>query len=146
MNRDNIIATILENMTLVKRGLGSHIHETIKHLPFSPTQIELLYIIRQQQPMSSKALAESRQLTPGAISQLTEGLEAEKLIAREQDTNDRRLQLLRVTKAGEKVLQTVHKRRNELFREIMEDFTDDELTAWMHVQQKIIAKLDKNKP
>ncbi len=145
MDRNQCIADILENMTLTKRGMATHIHQIMQHLPVSPVQLELLYIIRQQQPMSSKALADDRQLTPGAVSQLIEALEVQKLILRKQDVHDRRIQMLRVTRAGEKILHTVHKRRNELFHTVMQNFSDEDLISWQLILQKIIHEFEIQK-
>ena len=142
MNRDTTITEILENMNLTKRGMVAHMHRIIGTLPVSPSQLEMLYMIQQSQPISTKSLAHDRQLTPGAISQITDVLAQHGFIARANDAADRRTHFLSVTKTGEKLLQKVKKRRDELFRHVMHDFTDEELEVWLRIQQKIIQRLD----
>ena len=142
MSRNATMAEILENMSLVKRGMAVHMQAVLGKVPISLAQLELLHIIKQEQPITAKDLAQSRQLTPGAISQLLDSLLEHGYVARKMHETDRRTHLLQVTKKGAKLLQTVRKRRDELFKTVMADCSDEELLAWLQVQQKIMQKLD----
>lgn len=145
MNRDAIINSLLENMNLTKRSMTSYMHAVMSNLPISPAQLEMLHVIRHLQPVSSKKLAQDRQLTPGAISQLTDALVQHNLVERVPDLTDRRTHTLKTTKTGDKLLRSIQKRREELFRRVMFNFDDNELQVWLKIQNKVIRELEKEK-
>ncbi len=138
-SREELVSQLFENMDAMKRGMYSYFHALQKDFPVSRTQLELLTTISHLQPVSFKDLAQRLYLTPGAISQLVDGLATQSLILREQDPLDRRIQALRLSKKGNKLLQTLEKRRHTIMERVIQDLTTDELVAWLHVQQKMIA-------
>jgi DNA-binding MarR family transcriptional regulator len=138
MDRDTIIQTLYENMSTLKRGMHSHFQTADYGVPISLSQLELLFTIRQTQPVSSKLLAGKLCLTPGAVSQLAEGLENQELITRRVDARDRRIQCLEVTPAGTSLLQEMEARRRRVMEAIVADLSDQELEIWLRVQQKML--------
>ncbi|HSX30580.1 MAG TPA: MarR family transcriptional regulator [Candidatus Saccharimonadales bacterium] len=140
-DRDHIIQSLFESMTAVKRGMAGQLHLSAHDCPLSPAQLELLFAIRHAQPVSFKQLAQLLYLTPGAISQLAEGLEQHGFISRRADPQDRRVQWLQVNKKGHKLLDAVEKRRRSLLELIIADLTDEELAVWLRVQQKLLRRL-----
>src|SRR6185369_16321340 len=94
--RDILIQSLFESMSALKRGMAGQWHLMNQGCPISRSQLELLFTIRHAQPVSFKHLAQQLYLTPGAISQLAEGLEQHELISRQSDDRDRRIQCLSV--------------------------------------------------
>jgi DNA-binding MarR family transcriptional regulator len=138
MDRNTLIQTLYENMSTLKRGMHSHFQAADYGVPISRSQIELLFTIRQTQPVSSKLLAQKLCLTPGAVSQLAEGLENQQLITRRADTRDRRIQCLEVSAKGNELLQKVEARWRSAMEAIVADLSDEELEIWLRVQQKML--------
>jgi len=137
-NRDTLIQNLFENMNALKRGMAGHMQLANRDCPVPSSQLELLFAIRQTQPVSFKHLAQQLYLTPGAVSQLAEGLEQHELISRHVDDHDRRMQLLHVSKKGTKLLQTIEKRRQGILELLIKDLSDEELAVWLKVQEKMI--------
>ena len=150
-HRDELIRMLFETMDVAKRSMWAQMQAASKALPIPRAQIELLHAIRHTQPVSFKELAKQLQLTPGAISQLADGLEQQGFIERKADPNDRRIQCLLVTKSGDKILQDVAKKRRAIFEAVANELSDEELEVWVKVQQSIIkqfqalSKQTKNK-
>jgi DNA-binding MarR family transcriptional regulator len=138
MDRTALIQTLYENMSTLKRGMHSHFQATPLSAPISRSQLELLFTIRQAQPVSSKLLAQKLCLTPGAVSQLAESLELHGLISRRPDERDRRIQCLEITAKGAALLQEVDDRRHSAMAALIADLTDEELEVWLRVQQKML--------
>jgi len=136
--RQALVEQLFESMNTLKRGMYSQLHVINRDLPISRSQIELLMAIRHAQPVSFKELAKQLCLTPGAISQLAEGLEQLELIERKTSIADRRLQYLETSKKGATLLQDVEKRRRKLLETVMQDLSDEELELWLRIQQKMI--------
>lgn len=139
MDRNALIQTLYENMGTLKRGMHSYFQAANFSTPVSRSQMELLFTIRQAQPVSSKLLAQKLCLTPGAVSQLAEGLETQDLISRHPDEHDRRIQCLEVSPKGNKLLGEVEARRRAAMEAIITDLTDEELEIWLRVQQKMLT-------
>jgi DNA-binding MarR family transcriptional regulator len=143
MQRDQIIATILDNTTLLKRTMYACLQPAADAAGLSPAQLELLTAIQHTQPANTKQLARQLQLTPGAISQLTDVLEHLDYIARTVDPLDRRTHTLKLTAKGARHYASIQQQRAHLFKSIMGDMTDAELDVWQHIQQKILTKLQE---
>jgi len=139
--RDELITSIFEAMNATKRSMHGRLHALIGDSPISRSQLELLFVLKQLQPVTSKKLADHMQLTPGAVSQLVEGLADEAFVSRETDPSDRRLQILRLSKSGMQELQRIEKNRHELFKHVLDDLTDDELALLLRINQKIATHL-----
>lgn len=137
-HRETLMQQLLENMDAMKRGMAEHFQALMRDCPISRSQLELLFTIRHTQPVSFKQAAQLLYMTPGAVSQLAEGLEQGGFISRQADENDRRVQYLQVSPTGTRLLQRIEKHRNSLMRTIMHDLSDEELAAWLRVQQKMV--------
>jgi DNA-binding MarR family transcriptional regulator len=129
---------LLENMDALKRGMAGHLQVLYRDCPIPRSQLELLFAIHYHEPVSFKHLAQQLYLTPGAVSQLAEGLEQQLLITRTSGTDDRRIQCLSVTPKGKQLLQQAEKHRQSVMEAVMHDLTDDELAAWLRVQEKLL--------
>ena len=140
MERQQLIDSLFETMDIAKRVMHGRLHVITSDFALSRTQMELLFTIKQLQPIGSKQLAQKLQLTPGAVSQLSESLSNQMLIERETDTQDRRRHILRVSTQGLSLLKTIEKRRRTVLEHVMQDLSDEELTIWLRIQQKMISE------
>jgi DNA-binding MarR family transcriptional regulator len=138
--RTDTIRLLFENMSALKRGMQAQLQQTDGRSLIPHGQQEVLTSIRSLQPVSFKQLSTHLYLTPGAISQLVEGLEAHDLIRRSADPTDRRIQLLQISKKGTKLLQDIDKRRRKFLEATMSALTDEELGVWLNIQQKMIQQ------
>jgi MarR family multiple antibiotic resistance transcriptional regulator len=139
-HRDKLIQTLFENMDTTKRGMYAQLNALNRTLPIPRSQLELLMAIRHTQPVSFKDLAKQLYLTPGAISQLAEGLEQQNMIERQVAPGDRRIQCLVTTSKGDKLLQDVEKKRRTILEAVLQELTDDELEVWLKIQKKLIKQ------
>ena len=136
-SRQEIIKRIFEHSEAMKRGMYTHMQAFFHKLPLSRSQVETLSAINYLQPVSSKGLAEQLYLTPGAVSQSVDALHQEGYLIRQSDPNDRRVQFLKLSKKGEKLLQDIEKRRRSMMEATMKDLTLEELAVWLKVQVKV---------
>jgi DNA-binding MarR family transcriptional regulator len=137
--RDQLIEALFDNMNSVKRGFYWRMHNLARGFEISGTQLELLFTIRHNQPVSTKQLAGLLHMTPGAVSQLTDSIEQQSLIERHTSDQDRRVQFLRVSEKGEQFLRSFEQSRRKVMEAIIKDLSDTELEVWLRVQQKMIA-------
>lgn len=139
-HRNELIEHLFATMEKTKRGMHAHLHAINRMVPIPRAQLELLTVLHYGQPISSKQLAQQLYMTPGAVSQLVEGLAAQDLIIRRIDEKDRRVQCLEVSEKGEALLADVEKRRRKIMETVFQELTDEELEVWVTVQQKLVER------
>lgn len=139
-SRDQIVRELFDTMGAIKRVMTGHMTNLNREYPVSRSQLELLSAIHHAASISFKDLAGQLCLTPGAVSQLVEGLEQHHLVSRRVDPEDRRVQCLQLTGTGSKLLKSIEKHRTRMLSEIIEDLTDEELALWLGVQQKVLHR------
>jgi len=138
--RDELFEEMFANMSRMKRLMASCLRsEGKEQLP--PSQTEVLLLVGQEQPVPLKQLAERMRLTPGAISQLVEGVERLGLIKRELSQQDRRVVNITCTNSGKRKVAAVRHMHRELMLDIVEALDNTELEAMVRMQQKMVAHM-----
>jgi DNA-binding MarR family transcriptional regulator len=77
----------------------------------SPSRLSALSVVVFGGPLTISALAEAEQVRPPTISRLVKELEAEGVLRRESDPDDRRVQRVRATAKGRRLLEEGRQRR-----------------------------------
>jgi DNA-binding MarR family transcriptional regulator len=139
-NLDEIYA--LSAMT--QRLMRSHMQQSLGSLHIGPSEGHLLHFIGEAQPVSLKKLAETMHLTPGAITQLVEGLVQAGYVTRTSSEQDRRVTVAALTPEGIRTISSMKRSKEELFTKIVAGLSDDELAAFVSVQQKMLKYLEEN--
>ena len=103
---------------------------------FTPTQLSVIGTIHRHGPVSLGDLAARERLSPPTISKVVAAIEAEGLIERIADPEDRRVCRVRVTRGGERWIERGRAARNEWLAEriaalaaavpVLERLVDDE--------------------
>ena len=137
--REELTKQLMETMQAMKRGMHAYQQAHAQDYPLSHAQAELLFTIRHTQPVSAKQLAVKLNMTPGAISQFVETIEQQGFLERHASEDDRRVQYLKISAKGEKLIRQFEQHRTKMMRTIIRDLTDEELEVWLRVQQKMIA-------
>lgn len=141
-SRNDLLRDVFETMSVMKRVMHSSFTHAFEHGKLSPSEVQLLTIISLKQPISPTELASKMQLTPGAISQLLDSLEAARSISRTQSTTDRRVNYLSITKTGHHQLAEFDKIREQLFTKALSALTDTELRHYLKIQQKMVRNFE----
>jgi len=99
-----------------------------------------LSVIVFRGPLALGALAVAEQVRPPTITLLVRALEAEGLVVRERDPDDRRVQRVRATAQGRKVLREGRERRVRSIAAALEWLTAREL-ATLESAARILERL-----
>jgi DNA-binding MarR family transcriptional regulator len=139
MDRDAVIEQIADNLHRIKREMQNHLLKTSDATDLSPAQMELLKQIRCKGPLSHKELAAEARLTPGAVTQLLDGLDANGCIVRSQSPDDRRVSFISISPVGEQKLDAAITQFHKLLFAAYDALDDDELLAYAAAQRKLVA-------
>jgi DNA-binding MarR family transcriptional regulator len=129
---------------VVQRMMHACLQRTFDELGVAPSQLQLLHLIKQQQPVSLKVLAADMRLTPGAITQLVESLVQAGYITRTEGVEDRRITVVELTTAGAEVCTQLERKKKSLLSQVLVDLDDSELELYLRVQRKMLAHLEEN--
>ena len=140
MNRQEIISQLFDTMDIAKRSMHGHFQAVMQGSDLTRPQLELLFSIKHHDGPTSRELATYLHVSPGAVSQILEGLDEQQLIERQIDPSDRRRQVLRVSASGKAVIKRIETRRRQMMERVMQGLSDDELLVWLAIQRKIISE------
>src|ERR1700742_1008506 len=127
MDREGLVEAIFATMQQVHRTSTSRMHALMGQHDISLTQVELLLTVKHRQPVSVKDLAAQMRLTPGAVTQLLEGLAERNYVGREVAEYDRRVTNVSLTPSGAEKLRALTERHKVTLQQVMETLDDEEL-------------------
>lgn len=105
--RENLLAEVLESVVHWSRQLGSVRAAPFRGMQLGRSQLEALFLIAHRPPpMSPGSLARELRLTPGAVTQLLDGLREVGLVDQQPHPSDARSRVLTLTPdAGRQVAE-----------------------------------------
>jgi len=113
-------------MAAVRRLRG---RETHRPGELSFAQYSLLFGLVDAGPRSARELASAADLSPATVTQMLDSLAAAGLVERARSTGDRRIVLTSLTELGSELVAARRARFEPLWREALEQFSDDELAT-----------------
>jgi len=146
VDRDAVLEQIADSMHRMKREMQSHLLKMYDAIELPPAQVDLLKQIRCKGPLSHKDLAAEARLTPGAVTQLLDGLDSAGSIVRSPSPDDRRVSYISISPMGEKKLDIAIQQYRKLLFSAFEVLSDEELVAYAQVQQKLLAWHETHNP
>lgn len=122
------------------KKLFAKITEGIK-IPITSTQIYMLYYIRTEGECIVTDIANYLGVTLGAVTSLVDKLRDFGLVNRFRSEIDRRLVIIKLSEAGEELLQRIDIRRKEIFDYYLKDMKEEEIKYLSYMTEKIVVKI-----
>jgi DNA-binding MarR family transcriptional regulator len=101
----------------------------------TPSQLSALATVDHHGPLTLGALAEHERVAPPSITKVLAKLEADGLVERETDPDDRRVQRVSTTKAGRELIAETRRRKTTWLTARIRELPADE-------QARLVAALD----
>jgi DNA-binding MarR family transcriptional regulator len=127
---------------LTQRLMRAYMHQSHEELNLAPSEGQLLHFVAESQPVSFKDLAAAMHLTPGAITQLVDALVQAKYVTRTPSEQDRRMAVVALTPEGTRTINTMRRIKQELFAKVVANLSDEELSAFLAAQRKMLEYLE----
>lgn len=137
--KEHLVQEIMANMVTGRRLMIACMQRFKGSITISQT--EALVVIYHDGPITQKKLAAQMQLTPGSITQLVEQLERLGFVKRSASTSDRRVTHVAITETGTAEVMRIKARKEDLFKNVYQDMTIEEVRTMARVQEKMIAYL-----
>jgi DNA-binding MarR family transcriptional regulator len=92
----------------------------------TPSQLSALAAIENEGPLTLGALADHERVSPPTITRVVTKLEADGLVHRLPDAEDRRVARVQTTDAGDALLAELRKRKNAWLTDRLRELSDDQ--------------------
>ncbi|MDQ5930515.1 MAG: hypothetical protein QG594_2303 [Bacteroidota bacterium] len=106
-------------------------------------QVQTLKTIKENSSITASELASRLQMSPSALTQMTDRLIKSKFISRKNDKNDRRLILLSLTNDGEQHLASILKRMEQKANHILDPISAKDLETVVTIFEDFLQKYEK---
>jgi len=113
--------------------------------PLGISPILVLGELRTKGPQKQAELAETIGYTKGAMTNIAEKLVNLGFAERLYDKTDRRTIQLQITTAGRNALLEAQTIGEELFMQLFEDLSDEEINQYLLIQEKIVQGIQRRK-
>lgn len=143
-SKEDLIAQLQNLLPATKRLMHTRSHALLKQYELSNAEFELFFALHCSEELpSSKDLAASMRLSPGAISQLVDKLVDTGYVQRLPDENDRRIIRLSLTATGKRIAKEIQQNKQVFLSHVLSELNQEELAAMISAHHKIIDKLQK---
>ncbi|MFI5275611.1 MAG: MarR family winged helix-turn-helix transcriptional regulator [Candidatus Saccharimonadales bacterium] len=142
--RSKDIQDLFATYAVVQRMMHTCLQRAFDELGVAPSQLQLLHLIKHNQPVSLKTVAAELRLTPGAITQQVESVVKAGYVNRNESSEDRRITVASLTPSGSAILKRLERMKQELLTKVVADLNDEELEVFLRVQQKMLVHLEES--
>jgi DNA-binding MarR family transcriptional regulator len=129
MKRGDLISEAIELDRQAHRIIRQHSFNAWMGLNLTVTQLKSLFFISNQGVSNPRKLALALGVTPSDVTGIVERLVEQGLLIRQDNPDDRRVSVLRVTEKGEAILFDLRERRTSSMREILAGMDTEELSC-----------------
>jgi len=142
--RTKNLQDLFATSALTQRMMHACMQHAFEEVGIAPSQMHLLQLVEHAQSVSLKKLADDMRLTPGAITQLVDGLVETGYLQRTPSSEDRRVTVVALTDAGKEKIGFLKRKKQALLAKVVADLDDDELQVFLRVQQKMLSYLESH--
>ncbi len=129
MDRAQLIKEIVELQRRINRDMRQHTLDAWMDLNLTIPQLKSLFFIANQQTTHFTKLALALGVTPSNVTGIIDRLVEQGLVSRQENPEDRRMLMLRVTDKGEAIIANLRERRASHTSEILTHLSLEELNS-----------------
>ena len=129
INKTELISEVIELDRRIHRVIRRHSADAWMNLNLTVPQIKTLFFVSNQRDTNPTKLATALQVTPPNVTGIVDRLVEQGLMTRQDNPEDRRALVLRITEKGESILSDLRERRTSIMREILDYLSAKELSC-----------------
>lgn len=135
---------LLANLSEVTRYIHQRSYHTMNDKCLYPGQPKLLSLIRTNEGITQKDLAEKNCVTPATITGMLNKLEANHYVYRVPDESDKRVMRVYLSEEGRRLAEGAEKFMVSLIEQLFTDFSDEELQSLLSLSMKMKNNMHSN--
>ncbi len=138
MEKAELIKEIISLQQRVDRILNQFTPEPWIELNLTLAQLKSLLFIASKEKTNFKKLAEALGVTPPNITGIIDRLVEQDLVSRTENTEDRRVMLLQLTKKGRDLLNHLRENRFNITTQVLAHLSNDELSLQLKALNSLL--------
>ncbi|GIP32227.1 MarR family winged helix-turn-helix transcriptional regulator [Paenibacillus sp. J2TS4] len=141
MSKSDDVSRYVEMFWLVSRGLSSIWKRNFEQR-LSNTQSYILIKLDAEGPQKITVLAEALDITPGAISSISDKLIACGFATRSRDEEDRRVVYLEITPLGKEILREIQEESKAMINKVFNGLPEEDIHHLVRIYEKLIQNIE----
>jgi len=129
IDRENLINEIIQLDRQIGRSMAQEKLDAWLELNLTIGQLKSLFFIDFESGTSSRKLAAALEVTPPDITRIIDRLVEQKLVSREENPEDRRMQILKITDNGRALLSRLKEQRTSLLSGVLTQVDNEDLSS-----------------
>jgi DNA-binding MarR family transcriptional regulator len=129
MDRVELIKTIVENQRVVNRFMHQEDPEMWMESNLTVAQVRCMFFIAGHTDVNFRMLAEVLKVTPSNVTGIIDRLADQELVVREENPQDRRMQMLKLTTKGSQLISNVRTKRINQMHQLLNQMSEDQLNS-----------------
>ncbi|MDF2539417.1 MAG: MarR family transcriptional regulator [Herbinix sp.] len=144
----NEIQQLIESYMSVGRLIHQHSYDSMETMKLYPGQPKFLVLIKKNEGVTQKELAEMHFVKPATITGMLNKLEANHFVYRIPDETDKRIMRVYLTEEGRNLAEQSEKFMHSLTEILFEGFTEEDRSCFVRLTKKMRDNLlnKDNKP
>ncbi|PYE28486.1 DNA-binding MarR family transcriptional regulator [Rhizobium sp. PP-F2F-G38] len=119
------------------------INQSMTEEGVSLARSKFLFFLNKLGPCRSTDIACALNFAPRTVTEAIDGLERDKLVARQPDPEDRRAKIVSITDVGRIALEAAEHPRKQLIEEIFSALDDEQLDQLHEIVSKLVRRTDE---
>ncbi len=116
-----------------------HFHVDMTEVNLRPAEYSILSMVSENEQVTAKKLSKALNIAPPNLVSLIDTLEEKRLIRKSVNENDRRSQILHITKDGETLLTQAIQTSANSQKRALANLTNDEVNVLISLLRKIYS-------
>lgn len=133
------IKSLLENIQALSVNVRHYMHKQIAILDLDITyeMVKVLFILSENESMNQQQIADVTLKNKASLTSLIDNMQKRDLVIRTEDTADRRNKIITLTDNGKKTLNIVKPVLKNLFEELYQDISTEEIEIMNNAMLKM---------
>ena len=144
-NRTQLLEELIELLHVLGRHIGPGREQIIFKSELNHAQLKFLYFVSTDVKVTIPKLIELSNTTPGAVTQITDGLIDKGFLQRDRDELDKRRVYITFSPLGKKKFEKMKGMHIKFLQSLFGILTDIELEQLISIQRKLVLSLAKQK-
>ncbi|PWW19695.1 DNA-binding MarR family transcriptional regulator [Cytobacillus oceanisediminis] len=123
----DVVADIEKDLRYISGIIKQKGREILSDFTITPPQFVALQWLFEEGDMTIGELSNKMYLACSTTTDLVDRMEKNNLVKRVKDPNDRRVVRIQLLEVGERIIEEVIKKRQEYLKEVLRDFTNEEV-------------------
>ncbi|MCC7304331.1 MarR family transcriptional regulator [bacterium] len=140
-SRTELIKNMIELLHVLGRYVGPGREQFFLKIDLNHAQLKFLYFVGTGKELTIQKLVALTKTTPGAVTQIVDGLIGKGFLKREHDQLDKRRVYIQFSTMGKVKFEKVQKLHLKRLQKIFDVLSDKELKQMISIEKKLVTNL-----